>query len=195
MLGLHCCTLSAHIAAGLSLGVTSGSYSLVVVHGPPAVVQVSAAVAQGLSSCSLWALELGLSIYAIYFLWLRELVAQCMWNLPQPGIKPASPALAGGCLTTGPPAKSYKLFFCLFLSKKINQCKNGRMPNSSSSYINSFAPADFSSVLEVAWNFGWVGVLSWQHSALMATLGHCTVLQEEGWAGVTAQDASPLRVP
>ena len=28
-----------------------------------------------------------------------------MWNLPQPGIKPVSPAIAGGFLTTGPPGK------------------------------------------------------------------------------------------
>ena len=29
-----------------------------------------------------------------------------MWNLPRPGFKPMSPALAGGSLTTGPPGKS-----------------------------------------------------------------------------------------
>ena len=28
------------------------------------------------------------------------------WNLPRPGIKPVSPALAGGSLTTEPPEKS-----------------------------------------------------------------------------------------
>ena len=28
-----------------------------------------------------------------------------MWNLPGPGIKLASPELAGGFLTTGPPGK------------------------------------------------------------------------------------------
>ena len=28
-----------------------------------------------------------------------------MWNLPRPGIKPVSPALAGGFLTTRPPGK------------------------------------------------------------------------------------------
>ena len=30
----------------------------------------------------------------------------CTWSLPGPGIKPMSPALAGGFLTTGPPRKS-----------------------------------------------------------------------------------------
>ena len=30
-----------------------------------------------------------------------------MWNLPESGIEPVSPALAGGFLATGPPEKSY----------------------------------------------------------------------------------------
>ena len=30
-----------------------------------------------------------------------------MWNLPESGIEPLSPALAGGFLTTGPSGKSY----------------------------------------------------------------------------------------
>ena len=30
-----------------------------------------------------------------------------MWNLPQPGIKPVSPALGGGFFTTGPPGISH----------------------------------------------------------------------------------------
>ena len=29
-----------------------------------------------------------------------------MWNLPEPGVEPMSPALAGRFLTTGPPGKS-----------------------------------------------------------------------------------------
>ena len=29
-----------------------------------------------------------------------------MWDLPGPGLKPVSPALAGGFLTTAPPGKS-----------------------------------------------------------------------------------------
>ena len=39
-----------------------------------------------------------------------------MWNPPWPGIKPSSPALAGGFLTTGPPGKS-----SFFLSDKTFQ--------------------------------------------------------------------------
>jgi len=33
------------------------------------------------------------------------------WDLPGPGIKPVSPALQGGLLTTGPPGKSFFPFF------------------------------------------------------------------------------------
>ena len=43
----------------------------------------------GLSSCGTWA----------QLLW-------SMWDLPRPGIKPVSPELPGGFLTTGPPEKS-----------------------------------------------------------------------------------------
>ena len=38
----------------------------------------------------------------------KGLVAPHMWELPRPGIKPVSPALAGGFLTTGPTGK-----FCI----------------------------------------------------------------------------------
>ena len=36
-----------------------------------------------------------------------------MWDLSRPGLEPVSPALAGGFLTTGPPGKSWLLFFNL----------------------------------------------------------------------------------
>ena len=38
----------------------------------------------------------------------KGLAALHMWELPRPGIKPVSPALVGGFLTTGPPGK-----FCI----------------------------------------------------------------------------------
>ena len=31
-----------------------------------------------------------------------------MWDLPEPGLEPVSPALAGGFLTTAPPGKSWE---------------------------------------------------------------------------------------
>ena len=36
-----------------------------------------------------------------------------MWDLPGPGLKPMSPALAGGFLTTVPPGKSLPICFCM----------------------------------------------------------------------------------
>ena len=36
-----------------------------------------------------------------------------MWDLPGPGLKPVSPALAGGFLTTAPPGKPHTHFFYL----------------------------------------------------------------------------------
>ena len=63
--------------------------------------QVSVVVARGLSSCGLRALECRLSSCGAWALLLRG-----MWDLPGPGLKPMSPALAGGFLTTAPPGKS-----------------------------------------------------------------------------------------
>ena len=51
--------------------------------------QASVAAALRLNSCGTWA-------------WLL----QGMWNLPRPGIKPVSPTLAGGFLSTAPSRKS-----------------------------------------------------------------------------------------
>jgi len=34
-----------------------------------------------------------------------------MWDLPEPGIEPVSPTLAGRFLTAGPPGKSQVAFF------------------------------------------------------------------------------------
>ena len=35
----------------------------------------------------------------------RSQLLRGMWDLPRPGLKPVSPALAGGFLTTAPPGK------------------------------------------------------------------------------------------
>ena len=56
----------------------------------------------GFSSCGLQALERKLSNFGTQALLLRG-----MWDLPRPGLKPVSPALAGGFLTTAPPGKSH----------------------------------------------------------------------------------------
>ena len=44
-----------------------------------------------------------------------------MWDLPGPELKPVSPALAGGFLTTAPPGKSQKIpdFSYFIISNKF----------------------------------------------------------------------------
>ena len=60
----------------------------------------------GFSSCGLQALERRLSSCGAQ----AQLLCS-MWDLPGPGIKPMSPALAGGFPTTAPPRKSLWLIF------------------------------------------------------------------------------------
>ena len=60
----------------------------------------------GFSSCGSRALERRVSSCGA-----QALLPHGMWDLPRPGIKPVSPALAGRFLTTVPPGKSQ---FCLF---------------------------------------------------------------------------------
>ena len=59
----------------------------------------------GFSSCSSWALENRLSSCGA---WVQLL--HSMWDLPSPGSKPVSPALAGRFFTTEPPWKSLAYF-------------------------------------------------------------------------------------
>ena len=54
---------------------------------------------------------------------LVSLGAACGILIPQPGIKPISPALQGGFLTTGPLGKSQK---SLFKKKKRQKKGNGK---------------------------------------------------------------------
>ena len=79
----------------------------------------------GFSSCGLWALECRLSSFGLRA--LQHRLSSCgaqaqllhgMWDLPGPGIKPVSPALAGGFLTIMPPGKSQSNHFsngCLLI--------------------------------------------------------------------------------
>ena len=78
--------------------------------------------ARALSSCSKWGplfitvrgpLTIVASLVAEYRLQMRRLsscgsraqLLRGMWDLPRPGLEPASPALAGGFSTTAPPGK------------------------------------------------------------------------------------------
>ena len=70
--------------------------------------RASVVVACRLSSCGSRALEHRLSSCGT-----RAQLLRGMWDLPGPGLKPVSPALAGGFLTTAPSGKSLKCIFDL----------------------------------------------------------------------------------
>ena len=85
-------------AHGLSLVAASGGYSLLWctgfsvqwLHPLPSMGYRH----MGFSSCG-----------------TRAQLLRSMWDLPEPGIEPVSPALAGGLLTTAPPGKFPKICF------------------------------------------------------------------------------------
>ena len=79
-------------------------------------VQASVVVVRGLSSRGSRALKRRLSSCGA-----RALLLCGMWDLPGPGLKPVSPALAGGFLTTALPGKPN---FYIFISiiPDISQC-------------------------------------------------------------------------
>ena len=91
---LHVCS-SLVVVRGLLIAVASHCRA----QAPGA--QTSVVVAHGLSSCSSWALQHRLSSCGA-----RASLLHSMWDLPGLGLKPMSPALAGGFLTTAPPGKS-----------------------------------------------------------------------------------------
>ena len=71
--------------------------SLVVEHGSRACMQASVVVVCGLSNCNSQALKHRVSSYGTWARLLPALLSPglCMWDLPDPGIKPMPPALAG----------------------------------------------------------------------------------------------------
>ena len=69
----------------------------------------------GFSSCGSWALECRLTSCGALAQLLRS-----MWDLPEPGLEPVSPALAGGFLTTVPPGKPTNLVFKLLKQERMN---------------------------------------------------------------------------
>ena len=92
-------------ARGLFLVVESGGYSLVQCVGFSLrwllLLQSTDSRRAGFSSCGSQALESRLSSCGA-----RALLLHGMWDLPRPGLKPVSPALAGEFLTTVLPLKS-----------------------------------------------------------------------------------------
>ena len=75
--------------------------------GTPALGSwASVVLARGLSSCGSQALERRLSSCGS-----RAQLLRGMWDLPRPGLKPLSPGLASGFLTTVPSGKSQVFYF------------------------------------------------------------------------------------
>ena len=92
-------------ARRLSLVAASGGFSCCRARALGARASVDAV--RGLSSRGTWALErVGFSSCGARAWLLRR-----MWDLPGAGLKPVSPALAGGFLTTVPPGKPLRLLF------------------------------------------------------------------------------------
>ena len=75
--------------------------------------RASVVAARGLSSCGSQALQHRLSSCGE-----RAQLLRGMWDLPGPGLKPMSPALASGFLTTAPPGKSPHSFFLIHTHKE-----------------------------------------------------------------------------
>ena len=63
----------------------------------------SSSVACRLASCGVWAREQVGSVAVVHG---PSCSSICGISVPQPRVKPRSPALQGGVLTTGPPGKS-----------------------------------------------------------------------------------------
>ena len=57
-----------------------------------------------------------------------------MWDLPGPGLKPVSPALAGGFLTTAPPGKS-PAHILIILEGTIENTGEHELQTSTCSFI------------------------------------------------------------
>ena len=107
VLGLRCCARAflqlRRVGATLRCGARASHYSGFSCCGARALgTQASVVVVRRLSSCGSWVLERRLSSCGTQAQLLRG-----MWDLPGPGLKPGSPALAGGFLTTVPPGKPY----------------------------------------------------------------------------------------
>ena len=107
---IYGCIGSSLPCTGFSLVAVSGGYSSLRCTGFSLrwllLLRSTDSKLAGFSSCGLRALERRLSSCGSQALLLRG-----MWDLPGPGLKPMSPALAGGFLTTAPPGKSLSVWF------------------------------------------------------------------------------------
>ena len=119
---MHWAFVVAHEPAFVLAGRSYSSYSARPSHrSSSSPCGAQALGCTGFSSCSSW-----------------DLLLCCMWNLPEAGIEPVSPALAGRFLTTGPPGKSRRKDFenttwadvmknisCIFRKWQVFSCEWG----------------------------------------------------------------------
>ena len=104
--------IGSSLLRGLSLVAKSGGYSLLRCAGFSLC---------GFSCCGALALDMWASVAVAHRLsscGTRAQLLRGMQDLPEPGIEPMSPALAGGFLSTAPPGKS--LVLVLKPAKRIN---------------------------------------------------------------------------
>ena len=131
MLGLHCCGTLLQLwcvdfsLQWLPLLQSTGSRAC----GPQQLLPVGSVVVPRLQSSG--------SLVA----WAQFLCS--MWDLPRPGIKPMSPALAVRFFTIEPPGKPYVMYFNTI---KGNKSKKKRVYPSRSRYLS---PCYFHSFLSV----------------------------------------------
>ena len=98
----------------------------------------------GFSSCGSQALERKLSSCGT---WAQLLHG--MWDLPGPGLKPVSPTLAGGSLTTAPPGKSQLSILYIVVYICQSQSPNLSLPTLSPvNHKSVFYICDSTSVLQ-----------------------------------------------
>ena len=105
VLGLHCRTGFSLVVAGVGSYPLGAMRRLLIAVAPLAVghrlylgSRASVVTARGLSSCGSRALERRLSSYGTWASWPCS-----RWHFSGSGIKPVSPGLAGGFITTEPP--------------------------------------------------------------------------------------------
>ena len=110
-LGLHCCMRAflqlRRVGATLPCGARASHCSGFSCCGARALgAQAAVVAARVLGSCGSRALERRHSSCGA-----RAQLLHGLWDLPGPGLKPVSPALAGGFLTTAPPGKPHIRLF------------------------------------------------------------------------------------
>ena len=107
-----------------------------------------------LRSCSLWAQQLWLMGSRAWAqnLWHRGLVVSWHGDFPRLGIKPMSPAVVGGFLSTVPPGKSCSLFLSVVVY-------NRSFPGGSVGYLRICLqcriPGFDSQVGKIPWRMAW----------------------------------------